>query len=116
MGLHELPEALLGGLEENLVVPEGVVGIEGDHVEHGAILPHGVTGNVYFPPDSLNRQYLQPSGHHTTCGWKGEASYHHVVVEGQENRDAAWYYPDPKPAAASIRDHVAFWRGVQVER
>ena len=75
-----------------------------------------VEGNVYFPPDTIKREYFQPSGTHTVCGWKGTASYYTVVVDGQENRDAAWYYPDPKPAAANIKDHVAFWRGVTVER
>lgn len=75
-----------------------------------------VEGNVYFPPDTIKAEFFQPSQTHTTCGWKGVASYYTVVVDGQENRDAAWYYPDPKTAAASIKDHVAFWRGVTVER
>ena len=75
-----------------------------------------VEGNVYFPPDSVHRELLQPSDTHTVCPWKGTASYYTVVVDGQENRDAAWYYPDPKPAAANIKDHVAFWHGVTVER
>ena len=75
-----------------------------------------VEGNVYFPPDAVRREHLRPSTTHTTCPWKGEASYYDVVVDGQTNRDAAWYYPAPKDAARQIRDHVAFWRGVQVER
>jgi uncharacterized protein (DUF427 family) len=75
-----------------------------------------VEGNVYFPPDSVKREFLQPSDTHTVCPWKGTASYYTVVVDGRENRDGAWYYPDPKPAAANIKDHVAFWRGVTVER
>ena len=75
-----------------------------------------VEGNHYFPPDSVNKQYFQESSKHTTCQWKGEASYYNVVVDGQVNKDAAWYYPEPKPAAAEIKDHVAFWRGVQVEK
>lgn len=75
-----------------------------------------VEGNVYFPPGSVKREYLQPSATHTICPWKGTASYYTVVVDGKENRDAAWYYPDPKPEAASVKDHVAFWRGVTVER
>lgn len=75
-----------------------------------------VEGNVYFPPESVHRELLQPSGTTTVCGWKGTASYYDVVVDGEVNRDAAWFYPDPKPAAAAIRGHVAFWRGVQVER
>ncbi len=75
-----------------------------------------VEGNVYFPPEALHQEYFQPSDTHTVCGWKGTASYYHVVVNGQINRDAAWYYPDPKPAAANIKGYVAFWRGVKVER
>jgi uncharacterized protein (DUF427 family) len=75
-----------------------------------------VEGNVYFPPETIRREFFRPSQTHTVCGWKGQASYYDVVVGGQINRDAAWYYPDPKPAAASIKDHVAFWRGVTVER
>lgn len=75
-----------------------------------------VEGNVYFPPSALNQQFFKPSAKHTTCGWKGEASYYHVEVGGQTNEDAAWFYPDPKPAASNIKDHVAFWRGVTIER
>ncbi len=74
-----------------------------------------VEGNAYFPPDSLNREYFQDSATHTVCPWKGTASYYTVVVDGKENRDGAWYYPDPKPAAANIKDHIAFWRGITVE-
>lgn len=73
-----------------------------------------VEGNHYFPADSINRAYFQPSDTHTTCPWKGEASYYDVVVDGQVNSDAAWYYPEPKEAAANIKDHVAFWKGVKV--
>ncbi len=75
-----------------------------------------VEGNVYFPPDSIKREFFQPSDTHTVCPWKGTASYYTLAVDGQENPDAAWYYPDPKPAAANIKDHVAFWRGVTVEK
>ena len=74
-----------------------------------------VEGNHYFPPESIKREYFQESATHTSCPWKGEASYYNVVVDGQVNKDAAWYYPDPKPAATEIKDHVAFWRGVKVE-
>ena len=74
-----------------------------------------VEGNQYFPSDSVNRQFLQPSETHTTCPWKGLASYYTIVVDGKENKDAAWYYPSPKNAAQQIKDHVAFWRGVKVE-
>jgi uncharacterized protein (DUF427 family) len=75
-----------------------------------------VEGNIYFPPQSVKREHFKPSSTTTICPWKGTAHYYNVVVDGQENRDAAWYYPEPKPAAANIRDHVAFWRGVEVER
>lgn len=75
-----------------------------------------VEGNVYFPPNAVRREHFSDSGTHTTCPWKGLASYYNVVVNGQTNADAAWYYPDPKDAAANIKDHVAFWKGVQVER
>jgi uncharacterized protein (DUF427 family) len=74
-----------------------------------------IEGNHYFPPDTINRQYFQDSSTHTTCPWKGEASYYDVLVNGQVNKDAAWYYPEPKPAANEIKDRVAFWRGVKVE-
>ena len=73
-----------------------------------------VEGNHYFPTDSINRQFFRESRTQTLCPWKGEASYYDVVVDGEVNRDAAWYYPEPKPAAAEIRDRVAFWRGVEV--
>jgi uncharacterized protein (DUF427 family) len=75
-----------------------------------------VEGNVYFPPEALVREHFAPSDTHTTCGWKGIASYYHVVVDGKSNPDAAWYYPDPKAEASHIKGFVAFWKGVQVER
>ncbi len=75
-----------------------------------------VEGNVYFPPDTINRAYFRESATHTVCPWKGTASYYSVTVDGETNADAAWYYPEPKDAAANIRDHVAFWKGVRVER
>jgi uncharacterized protein (DUF427 family) len=74
-----------------------------------------VEGNHYFPPDSVNQKNLQPSTTHTRCPWKGEASYYDVVVNGEINKDAAWYYPAPKDAAAEIKDRIAFWRGVKVQ-
>lgn len=74
-----------------------------------------VEGNHYFPPESVNTEYFKETSTHTTCPWKGLASYYTVVVDGEENKDAAWYYPEPKKAAAEIKDHVAFWRGVTVE-
>jgi uncharacterized protein (DUF427 family) len=74
-----------------------------------------VEGNHYFPSDSIEGEYFQESATHTICPWKGEASYYTVAVDGQVNKDAAWYYPDPKPAAAEIKNRVAFWRGVKVQ-
>jgi len=74
-----------------------------------------VEGNHYFPPDSVRKEYLQPSSTHTSCPWKGLASYYNLVVNGETNEDAAWYYPEPKGAAAEIKDRIAFWRGVKVE-
>jgi uncharacterized protein (DUF427 family) len=73
-----------------------------------------VEGNHYFPADSLHREFLRPSARHTVCAWKGTASYYDVVVDGEVNREAAWYYPDPSPAAARIRGRIAFWHGVKV--
>ncbi|MFL6143419.1 MAG: DUF427 domain-containing protein [Labedaea sp.] len=73
-----------------------------------------VEGNHYFPIESVRTQFLRPSETHTTCPWKGEASYYTLSVNGAENPDAAWYYPEPKEAAAQIKDHVAFWNGVEV--
>ena len=75
-----------------------------------------VEGNVYFPRSALVPEHFQESSTHTTCPWKGVASYFDVVVDGEVNRDAAWYYPTPSSAATAIRDHVAFWRGVKVAR
>lgn len=75
-----------------------------------------VEGNHYFPIESVKEEHLRPSSHRTVCPWKGQAGYYDVVVDGEVNKDAAWYYPDPSPAARQIKDHVAFWRGVKVER
>ncbi len=74
-----------------------------------------VEGNWYFPPEDVRSERLRPSETHTVCGWKGTASYYDVVVDGAVNKDAAWYYPDPKPAAHNVKGYVAFWRGVTVE-
>jgi uncharacterized protein (DUF427 family) len=87
---------------------------------NGAVLAESdqcivVEGNQYFPPDAVHREYFKESNTHTTCPWKGLASYYTVVVDGKENKDAAWYYPHPKDAARQIKDYVAFWHGVQVE-
>jgi uncharacterized protein (DUF427 family) len=74
-----------------------------------------VEGNHYFPPEAVDPAYLAPSAEHTTCHWKGVASYYDVVVGDAYNPAAAWYYPDPSPAAEAIRGRIAFWRGVRVE-
>jgi uncharacterized protein (DUF427 family) len=74
-----------------------------------------VEGNQYFPKEAVRLEYLRPSETHSKCPWKGTASYYHVDVNGERNPDAAWYYPEPKPAARQIKDHVAFWKGVRVE-
>jgi uncharacterized protein (DUF427 family) len=88
---------------------------------NGAVLAESdrfelVEGNVYFPPEALRRDLVRESDTHTVCGWKGTASYYDVVVNGEVNEDACWYYPDPKPAAANIKGYFAFWRGVKVEK
>ncbi len=86
----------------------GVVIAQSDHCQV-------VERNQYFPPDSIDRQYFKPSPTTSVCPWKGTASYYTIEVNGQKNPDAAWYYPSPKPEAAQIKDHVAFWKGVTVE-
>lgn len=73
-----------------------------------------VEGNHYFPPDSVRKEFLTESGTHTTCPWKGVASYYHVVVNGEKADDAAWCYPDPRPLAEGIKGYIAFWNGVKV--
>ena len=73
-----------------------------------------VEENIYFPPDSVKKEFLKESNTHSTCPWKGEASYYDVAVNGEMNKDAAWYYPNPKEAANKIKGYVAFWRGVEV--
>ena len=88
---------------------------------NGAVLAESETtvmveGNHYFPPESVNREYFSSSDTHTTCPWKGVASYFDVVVDGETNPDSAWYYPTPSDAASQIKDYVAFWRGVKVKR
>ena len=75
-----------------------------------------VEDTIYFPSDALNKDYLQDSEHTTKCGWKGTASYYHVVVDGKENQNAAWCYAEPKEAAKNIAGYVAFWKGVVVEK
>ncbi|HCU57065.1 MAG TPA: hypothetical protein DF984_02365 [Anaerolineaceae bacterium] len=74
-----------------------------------------IEGNNYFPPESVRQVYLKETDYHTTCPWKGKASYYNVLVDGEINRNAAWYYPEPKEAASEIKGYVAFWNGVKVE-
>jgi uncharacterized protein (DUF427 family) len=75
-----------------------------------------VEGNQYFPPDTIKQEYFKPSAAHTVCPWKGTASYYDLDVNGKTNQGAAWYYPEPKPAAEQIKGYVAFWKGVRVEK
>ncbi|MEM6264879.1 MAG: DUF427 domain-containing protein [Bacteroidota bacterium] len=85
----------------------GTVIAESDHTEM-------VEGNHYFPKSAIKKDFFKESSTNSVCPWKGTASYFTVSVNGEENKDAAWYYPAPKDAAANIKDHVAFWRGVEV--
>jgi uncharacterized protein (DUF427 family) len=73
-----------------------------------------IENNHYFPPESVNREFLKDSNTHTVCPWKGTASYYTLEVDGSENKDAAWYYPEAKDAAKGIENYIAFWRGVQI--
>jgi len=73
-----------------------------------------IENNHYFPPEAVNREYLKESDTHTVCPWKGTASYYTLEVDGSENSDAAWYYPEAKDAAKGIENYIAFWRGVQI--
>lgn len=87
---------------------------------NGAVLAESsdcevVEGNQYFPPSDIKQEYFQQSTTQTVCPWKGTASYYDIVVDGQVNKDAAWYYPEPKDAAKNIKGYIAFWRGVKVE-
>jgi uncharacterized protein (DUF427 family) len=88
---------------------EGTVLAESNHIVE-------VEGNQYFPSDAIRKEYFQPSKEQSVCPWKGTASYYDIEVAGKRNPGAAWYYPDPKPAAKQIKDHVAFWKGVKIEK
>ena len=86
---------------------------------NGAVLAESdtferVEGSVYFPPHTINREHFAESAHRTVCGWKGEAGYYDLQVDGETNPNAAWYYADPLPAAMKIKGYVAFWNGVEV--
>ncbi len=87
----------------------GVVIAESDKIQE-------VDDYVYFPESSVKREYLRPSSTVSTCPWKGQARYYSLMIDGQENQDAAFYYPNPKPIARRIKGHIAFWRGVEVEK
>tara|TARA_Y100000034_G_scaffold127870_1_gene181447 strand:+ start:1011 stop:1292 length:282 start_codon:yes stop_codon:yes gene_type:complete len=73
-----------------------------------------VEGNRYFPPKSIKKEFFKENNHHTICTWKGEASYYDIIVNGETNENAAWYYPNPKEEAKNIKGYVAFWKGVMV--
>lgn len=73
-----------------------------------------IENNHYFPPESINKSFFKPSTTHTTCAWKGKASYFTIKVDGEDNIDAAWYYPEVSELAKSIKGYVAFWRGVEI--
>jgi uncharacterized protein (DUF427 family) len=110
---------LIAGIKRLLVSPADEPGTLWRASWRGVVVAESdrtvvVEGNRYFPPDSLRREHLEPSRSHTICLWKGLASYYHVAVGGEVNPDAAWYYPSPSPLARRIKDHVAFWHGVQV--
>ena len=75
-----------------------------------------VEGNYYFPPDSVKKEFLKNSEMHTTCPFKGLASYYDILVDGEVNKDAAWYYPNPKPGFEKISNYVAFWKGVEIKK
>ena len=74
-----------------------------------------IEGNHYFPAQSLNKDYFKPTDTHTVCPWKGTASYYSIEVDGELNKDAAWYYPETKEMAKNIEGYVAFWKGVEVK-
>lgn len=116
------PQVTPKGDVSDIVVDEGVLGeYMAKAVWNGKVLAESektqlVEGNVYFPHDSIDREFFRSSSTISTCPWKGQARYYTILVDGQENSDAAWYYPDPKPAARAIKNHVAFWRGVEIEK
>lgn len=75
-----------------------------------------IEGNHYFPKESIKSEFYKESNTSTSCHWKGDASYYSLEVDGKKNEDAAWYYPNPKSMASGIKDHVAFWKGVKIEK
>lgn len=112
--ITETIRRFLGGENDDASGPvqaiwNGVVVAESDRTVR-------VEGNHYFPPEAIKDEYLEPSARRSVCPWKGRASYYDLVVDGDRNPAAAWYYPKPSPAARQIKDHVAFWHGVKVKR
>ncbi len=99
---HEHPAARIQAKWQGTVIADS---------EHTILLE----GNHYFPPEDVSRAYLADSDKHSNCPWKGEASYYDLIVDGERNAAAAWTYPDPSAATTEIRDHVAFWKGVDFE-
>jgi uncharacterized protein (DUF427 family) len=119
-GLPPLRVALAPGRPDSTPNPHPQKDIPMKAIWNGAVIAQSdetvvVEGNHYFPENSLNRDYVTFSNHHTMCSWKGQASYYSLLVNGEMNTDAAWYYPDPKPEADNIKGHIAFWKGVKIE-
>ena len=75
-----------------------------------------IENNHYFPPESIRKEFFKPTDTHTSCAWKGQASYYTLHVNGKENKDAAWFYPEVSPLAKSIKGYVAFWKGVEIQK
>lgn len=73
-----------------------------------------IEGNHYFPPESIKKEFFDESRTNTRCGWKGTASYYSIKIDGELNKDCAWYYPEPSEAATKIKGYIAFWKGVEV--
>ena len=125
MSIEERFCCRLGHLLPNLLKLQSLtgiyMGIMAKATWEGAVLAESdktveVEGNQYFPPDAIHKEYFKPSEQHSVCPWKGTASYYDVEVKGQRNAGAAWFYPEPKAAAKQIKGHVAFWKGVKVEK
>jgi uncharacterized protein (DUF427 family) len=106
--LSPSPDARILGGELARAIWNGEVVADSDDIVH-------VEGNAYFPASSVNPQVLESSEHHSICWWKGRASYFHLVVNGERNENAAWFYPAPFPMARKIKGRIAFWHGVAVE-
>lgn len=119
--LASFPPLAASANVKNRIKREKVDGYMAKAIWNGKVVAESETyetveGNIYFPDSSVKREYLRPSTTTSTCPWKGQARYYSLLIDGQENQDAAWYYPDPKPAARNVKNHIAFWRGVEVEK